>query len=110
MLMPKYLELTVTDMAAAKAFYTQAFGIEFTDYGPEYAGAAAGGMEIAIALGKEAKPPMLGFRTDDIATAREVISGAGGEILSETYEFPGGGRFHFRDPAGNEALYYQYDE
>ena len=33
-----YIELTVTDLAAAKAFYQGAFGWAFNDYGPSYAG------------------------------------------------------------------------
>jgi predicted enzyme related to lactoylglutathione lyase len=110
MLMPNYLEFTTTDMEATKAFYTAAFGIEFTDYGPTYAGAAANGFEIGITLGEAGTPPLPGYKTDDIAAAQESIVAAGGEIVQETYEFPGGRRFHFRDPAGNEALYYQYDE
>lgn len=108
--MPSYLELATSDMAATKSFYTTAFGIEFTDYGPEYAGAATDRYELGLAAFGETPPPLPGFQTDDIASAHDQVLAAGGEIVRETYEFPGGRRFHFRDPGGNELMVYQYDE
>lgn len=110
MRMPNYLEFTTADMAASKAFYAAAFGIAFTDYGPEYAGASADGMEIGLALGEAGTPPLAGFQTDDIAAEREAVAAAGGEIVRDVYEFPGGRRFHFRDPGGNELIVYQYGD
>ena len=106
--MPNYLEFGTSDMAATKAFYTKAFGFEFVDYGPAYQG--VNGEHLEIGFHSETKAPLAGFKTDDIAKAEARVREAGGEIIQETYEFPGGRRFHFRDPGGNEMLVYQYDE
>ncbi len=110
MQLPTYCEFRTADVEAAKAFYAEVFGVEFTDYGPDYAGANDERFEIGIARGEAGQPPLPGFKTDDIDAARAAVSAAGGEILGETYEFPGGRRFHFRGPDGAELLCYQYDE
>ena len=107
---PRYLELKTSDMEATKAFYSKAFGFEFIDYGPGYAGVNGENIEIGLHLSEKHEPPLPGYQTDDISTAHEQVVAAGGVILRETYEFPGGRRFHFRDPGGNEAVCYQYDE
>ena len=107
--LPNYLELKTPDVAASKAFYAKAFGFEFVDYGADYAGVNGEHLEIGLHRSDQGEPPLAGFQTDDIAKARETVIGAGGEIVQETYEFPGGRRFHFRDPGGNELLVYQYD-
>jgi len=102
-----YVELTVTDLAAAKSFYTGAFGWRFVDYGPEYAGIAgddgeeAGGLLLASEARPNGGPFVLLYSADLDATADAVVS-AGGTILQEAYAFPGGRRFHFSDPSGNE--------
>lgn len=109
MLTPDYLEFTTGDVAASRAFYTQAFGFEHTDYGPEYTAIHAGDLEIGL-VRSEAKPPLAGFRTDDLEAAMATIREAGGAITQEPYPFPGGRRFHFSDPGGNELMVYQADE
>lgn len=110
MQMPNYLEFGTSDMEATKAFYSKAFGFEFVDYGPQYQGVNSETLEIGFHGDNGAKAPLAGFQTDDIGKAEETVRAAGGVILQETYEFPGGRRFHFRDPGGNELLVYQYDE
>ncbi|MBC2778653.1 VOC family protein [Parasphingopyxis marina] len=107
---PNYLELYTADVEAMKAFYSAVFGMEFTDYGPDYAGSSGGAVEIGIHREDAVRPPLPGFQTDNLETARESVIDAGGEILQEIYGFPGGRRFHFRDPGGNEMLYYIYEE
>lgn len=107
---PNYLEFTCENVAASKAFYAAVFAMEFTDYGPDYAGAHGGDVEIGIARGEAGAPPLPGFQTDDIEAAESSIRDAGGEIVRDTYAFPGGRRFHFRDPGGTELLVYQADE
>ena len=108
MQMPNYLELATGDMEATKAFYTKAFQVDFTDYGPEYAGANTDTFELGMACFGETPPPLPGFKTDDIAAAEQAVLAAGGTIIRETYDFPGGCRFHFRDPGGNELMVYYY--
>ncbi|MCH1883286.1 VOC family protein [Agrococcus sp. ARC_14] len=103
-----YVELTVTDLAAAKAFYSGAFGWSFVDYGPEYAGIASptGDGEVGgLAAATEARPaggPLVLLYSDDLDATAEAIVAAGGEILQQPYDFPGGRRLHFADPSGNE--------
>lgn len=106
-----YIELPAPDLDAAKTFYTAAFGWEFNDYGPEYAGIRgsepdgpeAGGL---AAQGRD-KPLILLYSTDLDATLRSVTA-AGGEIVDGPYEFPGGRRFHFTDPSGNELAVWAH--
>lgn len=104
-----YVELTVTDLAAAKAFYADAFGWRFVDYGPEYAGIASatgdgeevGGLLLAAQARPNGGPFVLLYSADLDATASAIVS-AGGTLVQEAYAFPGGRRLHFADPSGNE--------
>ncbi len=100
-----YIEISVTDMAAAQEFYAAAFGWEFTNYGPEYAGikkqvGESGGlrlMEKVVTGG-----PLVILYSDDIDASFEQATSAGARITAEVFEFPGGRRFQFMDPSGNE--------
>ncbi len=103
-----YIELAATDVARAKQFYADAFGWGFNDYGPDYAGiqgrgpddAEVGGLNAAAAPGRGGALVLL-FSADLDATVTAVTA-AGGEVVEGPYEFPGGRRFHFVDPSGNE--------
>lgn len=101
-----YIELNVTDLAIARSFYSDAFGWEFNEYGPAYAGIRSpdGKAEVGGLNATEAPAPggplVLLFSEDLEATVR-AVEGAGGEIVAPPYDFPGGRRFHFSDPSGN---------
>lgn len=102
-----YVELGVDDLAAARAFYEQAFGWRFNDYGPDYAGIVGpdgdgevGGLNPALPAGRTG-PLVLLYSVDLDATATAVTD-AGGTLVAGSYAFPGGRRFHFTDPSGNE--------
>lgn len=110
MQMPNYLEFGTSDMESTKAFYIKAFGFQFVDYGPQYQGVNGETLEIGFHGDGDTKAPLVGFQTNDIAKAADSVKEAGGTIVREIYEFPGGRRFHFRDPGGNELLVYQYEE
>jgi hypothetical protein len=99
-----YVELPAGDLPATKDFYTSAFGWSFVDYGPTYAGFADAGLDGGLAAGEAAVTtvPLVILRADDLDAARARVEAAGGEITAPTYAFPGGRRFQFRDPAGNE--------
>lgn len=103
-----YVELTVTDLDAAKAFYASAFGWEFTDYGPGYSGIRSrrGDGEIGgLALASEPRPaggPFVILYSDDLDATADAIRAAGGAVVQGPYGFPGGRRLHFIDPTGNE--------
>ncbi|MBF6098968.1 VOC family protein [Nocardia cyriacigeorgica] len=104
-----YIEITVTDLAAAKRFYTEAFGWQFNDYGPAYAGIRnpdgpekpeVGGL--ALAEQTHNGGPLVLLYSDDLDGSVRAVEAAGGSVVNGPYEFPGGRRFHFTDPSGNE--------
>lgn len=101
-----YVEINVSDMAAAKAFYEQAFGWVFNDYGPTYAGirAASGDGEVG-GLDGTGTPgpggPLVLLFSDDLDATVAAVTSAGGTITAGPYAFPGGRRFEFADPSGN---------
>jgi predicted enzyme related to lactoylglutathione lyase len=99
-----YVELPSQDLAGSKAFYASAFGWSFQDFGPSYAGLADAGLDGGIAAddAKASSVPLVILRSDDLEGSLERVRAAGGEITVPIFEFPGGRRFHFRDPAGNE--------
>ncbi len=102
-----YIEFSVTDMPGAQAFYRTAFGWDFNSYGPEYAGiVGADGDEVGgLALVDHPAPrggPLVLLYSDDLDASLESVRTAGGTLLQGPYEFPGGRRFHFSDPSGNE--------
>lgn len=101
-----YIEISVTDMAAAQAFYTKAFDWTFTTYGPGYAGirkpggGEAGGLCLADAV--RGGGPLVVLYSNDLDATLERVRAAGGGIVKTPFEFPGGRRFHFTDPSGNQ--------
>ena len=112
-----YVELAVDDLEEAKAFYGKALGWTFTDYGPEYAG-----MQDLTRPGQEfggmfARPPsprgdggvLALVRTDDAHAALASVLAAGGRVMAELHDYPGGRRFTFADPSGNVLGVYQPD-
>ncbi len=100
-----YLEMTVgkRPIVEVKSFYAKAFGWSFTDYGPDYAAFDEGleGGFNATEAGPR-KPPLPVLFSTDLEKSLRVVTEAGGTITKPTYSFPGGRRFHFADPAGNE--------
>jgi predicted enzyme related to lactoylglutathione lyase len=104
-----YVELTVTNLEQAKRFYSEAFGWRFNDYGPEYAGIQSpqGGSapEVGgLSTGREVRAggPLVLLYSTDLDRSVEAVKDAGGQVVNGPYEFPGGRRFHFTDPSGNE--------
>jgi predicted enzyme related to lactoylglutathione lyase len=98
-----YVEMPGVDMGALKGFYQAAFGWSFTDYGPDYAAyneGLDGGFD-GDAATRQNKPLVVLFARDLEAMASKVQA-AGGAIVRPIFSFPGGRRFHFTDPSGNE--------
>jgi len=99
-----YLEFTATNIEETKRFYSAVFGWEFTDYGPEYTcfhdGRLGGGFALASSVA--AGGPLVVLYARDLAAMEAAVREHGGRIVKETFEFPGGRRFHFADPSGNE--------
>lgn len=102
-----YLELPARDLDAVQAFYEGAFGWSFTDYGPEYRafndGSIDGGFYKAEASSRTASgAALIVLYAEDLAAARGRVLDNGGAIVRDIFSFPGGRRFHFADPGGNE--------
>ncbi|MGQ4271739.1 VOC family protein [Nocardiopsis changdeensis] len=102
-----YIELPADDLEASKRFYAEAFGWGFNDYGPNYAGIRGpGGREVGglnpQGSGHRGGGPLVLLFSDDLDATAAAVERAGGRILAGPYAFPGGRRFHFADPAGNE--------
>ena len=99
-----YIELPATNVAKTKQFYIDAFGWKFTDYGPDYTsfedGRMAGGFTKANAAPRGGV--LIVIYAADLAKAEERVRAAGGTIVKPVFSFPGGRRFHFTDPSGNE--------
>ena len=100
-----YIEIAVTDVAEAKRFYEAAIGWEFNDYGPGYAGIKGSGREVGGLRQEEhvrAGGPLVVLFSRTLDDTRMKVEKAGGRISKEPFSFPGGRRFHFTDPSGNE--------
>jgi len=99
-----YIEFSAPDLNAVESFYTSVFGWKFTSYGPDYSaftdGALDGGFEKGTNRGTDG--PLVILFSDDLEKTLAEVRTAGGTIEKEVFEFPGGKRFYFRDPAGNE--------
>ena len=99
-----YVEFLATDLDETKKFYTGVFGWQFTDYGPDYTsfhdGRLGGGFATAPKV--TAGGPLVVLYATNLGDIETRIKEHGGRIVKETFDFPGGRRFHFADPAGNE--------
>lgn len=99
-----YVEFGAPDLAAMKAFYGAVFGWSFTDYGPDYVAFADGRLNGGFTT--RAKPARGGalvvMYANDLEAVEAAVKKAGGAIVKPIFSFPGGRRFHFADPAGNE--------
>lgn len=98
------IEFNVTDIARSKAFYGQVFGWTFTDYGPTYCEFSDGRLTGGLTTGEPPRPggPLVILYADDLAATQARLEGAGGKVIRPTFSFPGGRRFHFKDPDGYE--------
>ena len=108
-----YIELpSATAHELTRAFYGRAFGWSFTDFGPDYAATVTGDVDLGLqgdpANGISAPLPVI--RVEDLEAAFDAVTNAGGVIAKPIFAFPGGRRFHFIDPGGNELAVWQSAE
>lgn len=99
-----YVEFLTTDVERTKRFYSVVFGWEFTDYGPEYTSFNDGRLSGGFAAAPQVTSggPLVVIYATNLKDVEAKVRDAGGRITRETFEFPGGRRFHFMDPSGNE--------
>lgn len=103
-----YVELPAKDIEAVKTFFTPIFGWSFVDYGPEYTtfsnqGVDGGFYQSSLTASKERGRVWIVFYSEDLERTQAKIEAADGTILKPIFIFPGGRRFHFADPNGNEV-------
>ncbi|MAG57669.1 MAG: glyoxalase [Planctomycetes bacterium] len=101
-----YIEFPVRDLAEARRFYERAFGWTFNEYGPDYAGIRRPGGGEMGGMHPDPSPQPGGLLvilySSDLGASVAAVRAAGGTIVKEPFPFPGGRRFHFRDPNGHE--------
>ena len=102
-----YVEFPARNIEATKAFFTAAFGWSFVDYGPGYIAFADEGLDGGffqsdLSASTEKGSALIVFYSDDLEQTQAKIENAGGAIIRPIFSFPGGRRFHFADPNGNE--------
>ncbi|OEU61166.1 MAG: glyoxalase [Desulfobacterales bacterium S5133MH16] len=102
-----YVEFPAKDIEATKAFFTTVFGWSFVDYGPEYTafsneGIDGGFFKSNLIVSTENGSALIVFYSKDLEQTQAKIKSAGGSIIKPIFSFPGGRRFHFADPNGNE--------
>jgi len=106
-----YVELPVRDIGPAKAFYERAFGWALTEFGPTYAATLTGDTDIGLQSdsAEATRAPLPVIDVDDLEAALDAVTLAGGMIVRPIFAFPGGRRFQFLDPSGNEIACVKAD-
>jgi len=104
-----YLELPVGDTGASSRFYAEAFGWTFTDFGPTYAATTTGDTDVGVQADPAARTAAL-LPVIEVAVLEDALAAverSGGAVTVPIFAFPGGRRFHFRDPDGHELAAMQ---
>jgi uncharacterized protein len=106
-----FVELPTSNLASTRSFYADAFGLAFTDFGPSYSCTLTGDVDVGLqADASEATAaPLVVIAVDDLEASVEAVGKAGGVITKPIFAFPGGRRFHFHDPSGNELAVLKAD-
>jgi predicted enzyme related to lactoylglutathione lyase len=102
-----YVEFPAADLPSTKGFFEKAFGWSFVDYGPAYTAFAGQGLDGGFFQAEQRSrtadgAALLIFYSSDLERTLEKVTGAGGAIVKPIFAFPGGRRFHFTEPSGNE--------
>jgi len=102
-----YAEYPSKNIAGTKAFFEKAFGWTFVDYGPDYAAFAGQGLDGGFFKSDASSltangAALLVFYSSNLESTLDKVTKAGGKIIKPIFAFPGGRRFHFTEPGGNE--------
>ncbi len=102
-----YVEFPASDLKRTKIFFSTVFGWEFVDYGPEYTAFSGQGLDGGFYKSEACSQTQHGgallvFYSSDIEATLEKVEQGGGEVIRPVFDFPGGCRFHFLEPSGNE--------
>jgi len=107
-----YIEFKAKDLEAIKQFYSSVFDWTFTDYGPTYTSFSNSGVQggFEFTEGEIANGVLVVLHHSNLEEVIAKIKAAGGTISLDVFSFPGGKRFHFLDPSGNELSVWTEDE
>ncbi len=102
-----YVEFPSNNLEETKSFFQSVFGWSFQDYGPEYSafgneGIEGGFYKSDLHASTNNGSALIVFYSNNINETQSKITEAGGKIIKPTFSFPGGFRFHFTEPSGNE--------
>lgn len=102
-----YIEFPSKNIETTKEFFTAVFGFSFVDYGPDYTAFSDGGIDGGffksnLSTSTNNGSALIVFYSKDLEQTRKIILQSGGSIIKPIFSFPGGRRFHFNDPNGNE--------
>ena len=102
-----YVEFPATNILETKKFFTTVFGWTFEDFGPDYCAFSGQGLDGGFfssdkIASTDNGSALIVFFSNDIDSTLSKVGAAGGTIIRPIYDFPGGRRFHFSDPSGNE--------
>lgn len=103
------VEFPSSSASASGAFLAEVFGWTPTAYGPSYVDVAGGGISVGFQADPADQPsgPLVVIRVEDLDQVRTSIEAAGGVVTVEPFDFPGGRRFHFREPGGAELAVWR---
>ena len=106
-----YVEFCVPTIGKAKAFYQEAFGWNLVDFGPTYAATVSGDVDVGLQADNPdgAKPPLPVIQVGNLEASLDRALAAGAALVTPIFSFPGGRRFHIKDPGGNEIAVMQSD-
>lgn len=109
-----YLEYPAKDLSKTKAFFEEVFNWHFTDYGLEYCafdkqGLEGGFYQSELVSNSDEGAALTVFYSDDLEATLDKVRLAGGVIIKPIFSFPGGRRFHFTEPSGNEFAVWGAD-
>ncbi|MFA0085578.1 glyoxalase [Vibrio sp. 10N.286.49.C2] len=102
-----YVEFAACDLSASKSFFTAVFGWEFQDYGDEYSAFSSQGLnggfyQADLSSVSAQGGALLVFYSSNIQETYQKVIAHNGKVIREVFDFPGGCRFHFLEPSGNE--------
>lgn len=102
-----YVEFAAVDLEKTKNFFSNAFGWEFEDFGDDYAAFSSAGLDggfyrASLKADAQGGSALVVLYSDNIVQTQERVEKTGGIISTPLFNFPGGCRFHFKEPSGNE--------
>jgi uncharacterized protein len=108
---PNFIELPTRDLAKSQVFFDRVFGMKMTGFGPTYACTMTGDVDIGLQAdaAEASAAPLLVIEVLDLEATLAAVIAVGAEVTKSIFSFPGGRRFQFRDPGGNELAAMQAD-